>query len=274
MKISNKIKILTPILLCASLPALADGMPATGSLPAPTFNASLDQSIQAIQNKDPMAGQQQAQAGLIPQAQAQQPAPAGMLPQPGLVTPAAAQTTDPNAPLPIVPDLQPGAGGNFAPVPLSRVVETQPESAFFGLSVGMYDAFTNGDEAASLNLEYHPGVQIAGFLQPILGATVSSTGAILGYAGFGVPVPMGDHWMMMPSLAVGAYEKGDGVDLEKVLAFRAGAEFAYVFDDKSRLGLSAHVITNGMSDQPKDRTEVVGLSYTMPFRDFFDRRRK
>jgi hypothetical protein len=69
----------------------------------------------------------------------------------------------------------------------------------------------------------------------------------------------------MPSVAVGAYRNGGGVDLGQVLTYRVGTELAYVFDNKSRVGLNAHVLTNGRSLDRRDRTEVIGVSYTMPF---------
>ena len=150
------------------------------------------------------------------------------------------------------------------PVPVSRIVEVQPNTSFFGLSVGMYDPFTHDDRAASFNFEFQPGVKIAGALQPIFGAFMTTRGAMMGYGGLGLPFKVADHVMMMPSVAVGAYDKGDnGFDLGQTLALRIGTELAYEFDDKSRFGLSFHVLSNGSFSQA-NRTEMLGLTYTVP----------
>ena len=152
------------------------------------------------------------------------------------------------------------------PVPEARVVEVQPNSSFFGLSVGMYDPFTHSNAATSFNLEWQPGVQVAGFLQPLFGALMTTDGTLMGYGGIGVPFKFGNskQFMIMPSVAVGAYEEGDGFDLDSTLAFRVGAELAYIFEDKSRIGINTHVLTNGRSFGRDDRTEVIGLAYTTP----------
>ena len=86
----------------------------------------------------------------------------------------------------------------------------------------------------------------------------------MGYGGVGIPFHLGKKIMMMPSFAAGAYKDGDGFDLGRRLAYRFGTEVSYVFDSQSRLGLNAHMITNGTSLNREDRTEVLGLVYTMP----------
>jgi hypothetical protein len=163
------------------------------------------------------------------------------------------------------PPVEPAPTAEVPPVPESRTVEVQPDSSFFGLSVGMYDPFSHGEKAAAFNLEWQPGVKIAGVLQPLFGAMVTTQGSMLGYGGIGVPFNLTDHIFVMPSVAVGAYAKGRGYDLNRTLAFRIGSELAYQFDDKSRIGLNAHVISNGRSTNRDDRTEVISLVYTMPF---------
>jgi hypothetical protein len=151
------------------------------------------------------------------------------------------------------------------PVPAARVVEVQEGTSFFGLSVGMYDPFTHNQKAASFDMQWEPGVKIAGVIQPLFGAMVATNGAVMGYGGFGLPVNLGERFRLMPSVAIGAYHKGAGVDLHNVIVWRGGVELAYMFDDKSRLGLNVHALTNGDSLKPADMTEVIGLAYTMPF---------
>lgn len=228
----------------AGAAAFADGMPFKDNAPSPSPSA-LDKAIDEIQNKQPVA------------AEAPPPAPAA---EPA-VEPAPAVAPPPPAPEVKAEAKEP------PPVPEARVVEVQPDSSFFGLSVGMYDPFTHNQKAASFNVQWEPGVKIAGVVQPLFGALATTNGALMGYGGVGIPLKLTDHIRLMPSVAVGAYHGGGGVDLHQVLAWRGGVELAYIFDDQSRLGLNAHVLTNGSFNR-RDRTEVIGLAYTMPFELF------
>jgi len=177
--------------------------------------------------------------------------------------PAAVQEL-PTAPAAELPPLK----TDMPPLPEARVVEAQPDPSFFGLSIGMHDSFTHSKGAPSFSVEWQPGVRIAGFLQPLFGAMATTRGSLLGYGGIGLPLRMNEHVKLLPSLAVGAYGKGGGFDLGQTMVFRAGTELAYQFDDKSRIGLNVHVLTNGSSTGRRDRTEVVGLAYTVPIKPF------
>ena len=128
----------------------------------------------------------------------------------------------------------------------------------------MYDPFTHNANAASLNIEWQPGVKIAGVLQPLFGALATTEGSLLGYGGVGIPFHVSEHVYVMPSVALGAYHKGDGYDLNRTMAVRLGTEISYEFANKSRLGLNAHILSNGTSMSRSDRTEIIGLVYTTP----------
>lgn len=150
------------------------------------------------------------------------------------------------------------------PAPLSRFVEVQPNSSFLGLSVGMYAPGSSKSKAASFNIEWQPGVKIVGVLRPLFGAFITTRGAAMGYGGLGLPVHLGKRIVVMPSFSVGGYAHGDGRDLGQALAFRGGGEISYEFDDKSRLGINAHIISNGKSTNKRDNTAIIGLVYTTP----------
>ncbi|MEZ0225940.1 MAG: acyloxyacyl hydrolase [Alphaproteobacteria bacterium] len=164
----------------------------------------------------------------------------------------------PPAPEPVIEQTPP------PPAPEARIVEVQENTSFFGLSIGAYDV-SHDKLAASFNLEWQPGTRIIGVLQPLFGAFVTTRGSVMGYGGIGAPFHIGKRVFVMPSFAVGAYGKGGGYDLGRTLAFRAGTELAYEFDDKSRIGLNIHAISNGESLRRKDRTEIISLVYTVPF---------
>jgi lipid A 3-O-deacylase len=218
--------------------AFADGMPFKAKKPEPA-STPLDKALDEIQNKEPPVE-------VAKPAAAPEPAPVVAAPK--------------EEPKPVVEE-KPAP----PPVPDARVVEVQENTSFFGLSVGMYDPFTHGRGAAALGLQFEPGVKIAGIIQPLFGAIVTTNGALYGYGGVGVPFNIAPHWRLMPSVAIGAYKRGGGVDLDRTVVYRAGAELAYIFDNKSRLGLNVHVLSNGTSMGRDDRTEVIGLAYTAPF---------
>lgn len=223
----------------AEASAFADGMPFKQKGPEPVLTP-LDKALDDIQNKQPPIDVKKEEPTPPPA-----PAKEALKKEEPLPAPAAAVSPAP-------------------PVPEARVVEVQPNTSFFGLSVGMYDPFSHGKQAASLNLEFQPGVQIAGILQPLFGALVTTNGALMGYGGVGIPFHIGTHYRLMPSVAVGAYHRGGGVDLHHALGFRVGTELAYVYDDNSRIGLNMHVLSSGASLGREDRTEVIGLAYTVP----------
>lgn len=226
------------LMMSASPLAYADGMPYGAKKSSPVVTP-LDEALDEIQNKEP-------------------PIP---------VTEPVIEDTPPPAEEAKAPEPAP------APVPESRVVEVQPNTSFFGLSVGMYDPFAHNMRDMSFNLEWQPGVKVAGVLQPLFGAFMTTEGTMMGYGGIGVPFQLGERVFLMPSVSVGAYEEGDGYDLDRTLAFRVGTELAYQFDNKSRIGLNAHVISNGTSLGRDDRTEVISLVYTTPLDIFSGRNR-
>lgn len=234
------------MLFAAGMPgiAFADGDPSEVK-PAPAMTP-LDRALDEIQNKEP------------PIEVAKPPVPAEMQ-----AAPAEEPVVTETAPQPPPAETQ-AVTEPPPPAPLSRIVEVQPNSSFFGLSVGMYAPFSDRAKGASFGIEWQPGVKIVGFLQPLFGAFVTTRGAAMGYGGLGVPFHLGKRIVVMPSFSVGSYAHGDGRDLGQALTYRAGGEIAYEFDDKSRIGLNAHIISNGKSTSKRDNTAILGLVYTTP----------
>lgn len=217
--------------------AFADGMPSKekpAAIPTP-----LDAAVNEVQNKEPPVAI--VEPAPVPAAEAQQ-----------------IEQFEP----------QEAAAETPPPVPESRIVEVQENTSFLGLSIGAYDPMRSKNRSPSFNVEWQPGVKIAGFLQPIFGAWASTEGAMMGYGGMGTPFHIGDSIFVMPSLAVGAYKEGAGYDLGRTLAFRLGTELSYEMENKSRIGINAHVITNGETAHKEDRTGVISLVYTMPLNGF------
>lgn len=246
--------IVTALVIGVSAPVLAQD----GSAPPPEYTTDLDKALDDIQNKEPPVSVEKP-----PEPAATAPAPAAQAATPEQFNNTPEKINE-ETKAPDSPAAAPEEATIPPPAPLSRVVEVQPNASFFGLSIGMYAPFSEKAKGAFLNLEWHPGVKIVGILQPIFGAFVTTKGAMMGYGGLGTPFNLGKRIFVMPSFSVGGYAHGDGRDLGQALVYRAGGELSYVFDDKSRFGINAHVISNGKSTHREDNTTMIGLVYTTP----------
>ena len=66
------------------------------------------------------------------------------------------------------------------------------------------------------------------------------------------------------TLGVGAFTRGGGKNLGSNVEFRTGAELAWRFDDRSRLGVALHHISNAGLTQRNPGTETIMLNYSIP----------
>ena len=74
---------------------------------------------------------------------------------------------------------------------------------------------------------------------------VTSRGSTFGYAGFGAPFSLGDGaWEFTPSAGLGAYSRGNGLDLGGTFQFHLGLALSYAVTEKGRLGLYLTHISN------------------------------
>ncbi|MBU0725015.1 MAG: acyloxyacyl hydrolase [Alphaproteobacteria bacterium] len=145
------------------------------------------------------------------------------------------------------------------------------EPAFLALSAGAYDVnddFTAGEFRAEYRFSEASKLWI---FTPFIGVMATTDEAVYGYVGLGVDIPLGQRVVLIPSAAVGAYHDGDGKDLGHTVEFRTGLELAYRFDNRSRLGLAVHHISNAGLGDSNPGTESVVLTYSMPTDALFGR---
>jgi len=140
----------------------------------------------------------------------------------------------------------------------------RPDAAHVSLGVGYYDAFHQDNTAAEFRGELRTNWRLLGFLDPFIGGSVTTDAAVYGYFGFKTDLYLSDRFVIMPSAAVGAFGKGSGEDLGSVLEFRTGAEFAWRFENRSRLGLGIHHISNASVGDINPGTEIVSINYSIP----------
>ena len=140
---------------------------------------------------------------------------------------------------------------------------------FLSIAGGYFDWNRQKNTAAEFRLEYRSDYKLWIF-KPLGGVMATSDGAFYGFAGIGVDVFFGKRFVVTPSFAPGYYNEGSGYDLGYPLEFRSQIEFAYRFDDRSRLGLAVSHMSNASIGDTNPGTESAMLYYSIPFSTISD----
>ena len=119
--------------------------------------------------------------------------------------------------------------------------------------------------AAEFRGEYRFG-DMLGFIAPFVGVSGTSDGAFYGYGGFGFDINFSPEWVLTPNGAVGYFARGSGTNLGSAVEFRTGAELAYRFPDRSRLGLAVTHTSNAGIGKRNPGEQSVLLMYSFPLR--------
>jgi lipid A 3-O-deacylase len=137
------------------------------------------------------------------------------------------------------------------------------------LGIGAFDITPNrhkdSQTAAEFRGEYRFG-DVVWLLSPFVGASGTSDGAFYGYGGFGIDVNFTPNLVLTPNVAAGYFARGSGTKLGSWLEFRSGAEFAYRFDNLSRLGVAVHHTSNAGLTKGNPGEQSVLLVYSLPMR--------
>ena len=122
-----------------------------------------------------------------------------------------------------------------------------------------------GGTAAEGRLEYRlPDMLWA--VAPFVGVSGTSDGAFYGYGGFGVDINFTPNLVLTPNAAAGYFYRGSGTNLGSWLEFRTGAELAWRFADRSRIGVAVHHTSNAGLTQRNPGAQSVVLMYSVPIR--------
>lgn len=142
---------------------------------------------------------------------------------------------------------------------------TQNEQDFVSLEGGRYDAVRQEKQATEFGVEYRSGYFLWKF-KPFVGAGLTTQEALYGYAGIRLDTYWGKHFIVTPSFAVVAYNRGDGKNLGSPILGRSGFDFQYRFDDDMRIGVAFHHMSNGkvFDQRINPGTELVGLTFSVP----------
>ena len=172
---------------------------------------------------------------------------------------ASAQSTPARA---ATPKAIPAQATTTAPPP-SAAAASRDDPAFVSLGLGGFDVLHNYT-AGQARGEYRFSQKLWIF-KPFLGMEGTTKRSFYGYGGFLVDIYLGNRWVIMPNAAFGYYDNGAGKDLGSHAEFRTGAEFAYRFDDRSRLGFTFHHISNAGIAKRNPGEEEMLVVFSLPF---------
>lgn len=139
----------------------------------------------------------------------------------------------------------------------------EDDPSFLSFAAGAFDVLHN-NTAGEFRGEYRFGTKLFIF-KPFVGLLGTTDRAFYGYGGFLVDLYLSPRWVLMPNAAVGYYDRGNGKNLGSHTEFRTGAEIAYRFDNRSRLGFSFNHISNAGISKTNPGEEEMAIVYSIPF---------
>ena len=150
----------------------------------------------------------------------------------------------------------------------SKTVESY-EPDFLAFSTGWFDFNRQKDQGGEFRLEYKSDYKFLNF-KPFASLAAVSNGMTFLGAGFLMDVYFGRRLVVTPSFAPTWWRgKTTDLDLGHRIEFRSQLEFAYRFDDRSRLGVSiSHYSNAGLGDD-NPGTESFMVNYSVPISKLF-----
>jgi len=136
------------------------------------------------------------------------------------------------------------------------------EPGHIKLSAGMIGLVpTDNDDAGYFSFEYRAGPSWEFWhVRPSFGVAATTDSSLYGWTALNLDIYFGPRLVLTPSSGVGVYGDGDGQDLGSVIVFRNGAEFAWRFDNRARVGVGLHYLANfGIGDDDPGTTTLTVL---------------
>ena len=152
------------------------------------------------------------------------------------------------------------------------------------LGFGLYDVKVDGsqtNEAVDIRyerrfdnsvVEIGPESENFFYLKPFFGFETTTDSAVYVLGGIYLEDNLGtlfvgddSNIIFTPSFGAGFYEDGDGKKLGNNIQFRTTFEFSYELKNKNRIGISFGHISNANLGDKNPGTEILSLSYQVPF---------
>ena len=141
----------------------------------------------------------------------------------------------------------------------------------FAVSAGVFNVL-NADTSAEggLEIRFRPlweggparRPDAAWIVRPAAGGMVTSEGAVYGYAGFRLEIPLGERWTLVPQTGAGIYDRGDDKNLGGSVQFRSGLELSYALGRENRLGVVFYHLSNAGIERPNPGAESLVLQWS------------
>ncbi len=145
------------------------------------------------------------------------------------------------------------------------------DPAFLTIGAGYFDFNRQKDQGAEFRADLRSDYKLWIF-KPFLTAAGVSNGMTFVGGGVLIDVYFGNRFVVTPSFAPTWWRgKTDKLDLGHGLEFRSQIEFAYRFDDRSRLGIAVSHSSNASLGDTNPGTETVMLNYSVPLGSVFRR---
>jgi len=143
------------------------------------------------------------------------------------------------------------------------------DPAMLSFGVGAFDFNRQKDQGAEFRLDYRSDYKFGPFKPFLTAAGVSNAMSFIG-VGVLIDVYFGKRFVVTPSFAPTWWQgKTDDLDLGHALEFRSQLEFAYRFDDRSRLGLAVSHSSNASLGDTNPGTETILVNYSVPIGKLF-----
>jgi hypothetical protein len=145
-----------------------------------------------------------------------------------------------------------------------RAAEEEP--AYLKIAAGYKgDIFADRKSGGLFAFEFRGGPSLELWhIRPSFGIAGTTDASIYAWTGLNLDIFLGPRIVVTPTTGAGLYKTGSGQDLGGILEFRNGAEVAWRFDDRSRLGIGLHYLSNyGIGDSDPG-IGVATLFYTHP----------
>lgn len=128
------------------------------------------------------------------------------------------------------------------------------------------DIVADRDSTGLFGFEYRAGPELELlWIRPSVGLLAAMDGAGYGWLGFNVDLPMGPL-VLTAATSVGIYGEGDGQDMGSLFVARNGAEIAWEFENRIRLGVGFHYYSNYGTGRKDPGIAALTLVYSHPLR--------
>jgi len=143
---------------------------------------------------------------------------------------------------------------------------TEDEPDFISFEGGRFDPVKQVKQSTEFGSEYRSGMFLWKF-KPYAGVGMTTNGSFYGYAGIRLDTYWFDKkFIVTPSFALVAYDRGDGKYLGSPILGRSGFDFQYRFDGDYRIGVAFHHMSQGkiFNSKVNPGAEEAGLTFSMP----------